>query len=310
MKKLTLGVFFTGLIVLAYYFTASAYKNEMYDGAMAMEAALSGLAKKQVQISDGTITYLESAVEGKKASILLVHGFGAYKENWLRFARPLNEYHVVIIDLPGHGESFKRSELRHDFANQVAWVHEFAEKVGLQQFHMAGNSMGGGITALYAATYPQQVLSATLIDPAGIHDHRAVLQDYLDKGENPLVVQNTADFKRLMDFALEQKPFVPWPITEVAAERAKVLKPLHDKIFAEFNAVGGFNFKESITKISAPTLIMWGQEDRIINYKNADVFASLIKGSTMDIMPGVGHAPMIEVPQQAAAQMLSLIEAQ
>jgi abhydrolase domain-containing protein 6 len=310
MKKLTLAVFFTGLIALAYYFAASAYKNEMYDGAMAMEASLSHLEKKQLQIADGTISYLESASEGKKASILLVHGFGAYKENWLRFARPFNDYHVVILDLPGHGASFKRSELHYDFPHQVAWVHEFAEKVGLQHFHMAGNSMGGGITALYAATYPNEVLSATLIDPAGIHDFRAVLQDYLDKGENPLVVQNTADFNRLMDFALEQKPFVPWPITEVAAERAKVLKPLHDKIFAEFNAPDGFNFKETISKITAPTLIMWGQEDRIINYKNADVFATLIKGSKTDIMPGVGHAPMIEVPRQAAAQMLSLIEAQ
>ena len=310
MKKLLWGSAALALLAGGYVALASAYKNEMYDGAMAMEASLSHLEKKQVQISDGTISYLESAPEGKKASILLVHGFGAYKENWLRFARPLNEYHVVIVDLPGHGESFKRPELRYDFDNQVAWVHEFAEKIGLQKFHMAGNSMGGGITALYAATYPQQVLTATLIDPAGIHDHRAVLQDYLDKGENPLVVQNTEDFKKLMDFALEQKPFVPWPITEVAAERAKALKPLHDKIFAEFNHPDGYNFRDSISTISAPTLIMWGQEDRIINYKNADVFAGLIKGSKLDIMPGVGHAPMIEVPKKAAADMLALIEGQ
>lgn len=310
MKKLLWVVLALGLLAGGYVAVASVYQNEMYDGAMAMEAGLSHLEKKQVQISDGTISYLESAAEGKKASILLVHGFGAYKENWLRFARPLSEYHVVVVDLPGHGESFKRQELRYDFDNQVAWLHEFAQKIGLQQFHMAGNSMGGGITALYAATYPEQVLSATLIDPAGIHDYRAVLQDYLDKGENPLVVQSTADFERLMDFALEQKPFVPWPITAVAAKRASALKPLHDKIFAEFNAPDGYNFKESISKISAPTLILWGQEDRIINYRNGEVFAGLIKGSRLQVMPGVGHAPMIEVPGQAAAQMLSLIETQ
>lgn len=308
MKKLMISTLLGGLIALVYYATASVYKNEMYDGAMAFEASLSQLEKKQTEINDGPLSYLESAREGKKASILLVHGFGAYKENWLRFARSLQDYHVVIVDLPGHGESFKRPELRYDFANQVAWVHAFTQKIGLQSFHMAGNSMGGGITALYAATYPAEVLSATLIDPAGIHDFRAELQDYLDKGENPLVVQNTADFKRLMDFALEQKPFVPWPITEVAAQRANALKPLHDKIFAEFNAPDRSDFKASIRNILAPTLIMWGQEDRVLSYKNAEVFASLIPGAKTEIMPGVGHAPMIEVPNDAAAKMLALIE--
>ncbi len=306
MKNIITLLVVLGLLSTGYYGLGQAYKQQMYDGAMAFEASLSELTEKTVEISVGQISYFENMHAGKKPSILLIHGFGAYKENWVRFARPFKEdFHVVVIDLPAHGKSVKDISLNYSLTNQVSWVHEFVQAVGLTRFHIAGNSMGGAISAMYAAQYPQLIFTATLIDPAGVHDHRSVMEDLLDKGDNPLVVHDTASFKRLMDFALEQPPFIPWPLTVVSAQRAITLKPLHDKLFDDMHARDSVDFKAVLKRINVPTLVQWGEQDRVINYKNIEAFTALIPNVKSHVWPNVGHAPMIEIPQASAQMMLA-----
>lgn len=309
MNKLVKILAVLGVVVTVYIVLGSVYKFEMYDAAMGFEADLSELSEHKVAISIGDIHYYENKNKGIKPTVLLVHGFAAYKENWLRFARPFKEdYHVVALDLPGHGKSVQGIELTYTLSNQVGWIHEFMAELDIQEFHMAGNSMGGAITALYSATYPEQILSATLVDPAGLKDHRPILMDYLERGENPLVVSSHEDFIALMDFALEQQPFVPWPITEVSAHRASSMKTLHDKLWQDFQIEQGEAFKLELAKIKAPTLVLWGKQDKVINYKNAEVFEQHISNSKVHVWDGVGHAPMIEIPKESAAMMIAHIE--
>jgi abhydrolase domain-containing protein 6 len=309
MKKIALFALSLAALSVLYFTVAGHYKFEIYDAAISFEADISELTSKKTSISIGEISYYENNQGLDKPSVLLVHGFGAYKENWLRFSRLFkDDFHIVIVDLPGHGESIKGLDLSYTIENQVAWLNEFTQKVGLQNFHMAGNSMGGAITALYAATFPQQVLTATLIDPAGVSDHPAVIEEYLSRGVNPLVVQQPSDFGKLMDFALEQKPFIPWPITEVSGLRAIDLKEVNEKIWVDIRAGLTDAFKSHLKKIKAPTLIQWGEQDRVINYKNMEVFDALIPDSTAHLWPDVGHAPMIEIPQESASLMITYID--
>lgn len=307
MKKVIISLSVVGILSLAYYAVGSVYPQEMYDSAMGFEASLSELDEKQARISIGDISYYENRQnKHEKPSVLLVHGFGAYKENWIRFAREFKQdFHVVVIDLPGHGKSVQTMELDYSLPNQVAWVNELTTKLGIETFHMAGNSMGGAITALYAAKHPQQVLSATLIDPAGVHKYRSVMQDLLEKGVNPLVVEDHAGFNRLMDFALEQPPFVPWPITVVSAQRAQKLKSVHDKLWIDMNVHQNEYFEQALTTIQVPVQVQWGQQDRVINYKNIEVFESLISNVKTHVWPQVGHAPMVEIPKKSAQLMLN-----
>jgi pimeloyl-ACP methyl ester carboxylesterase len=309
MKKMAIFALIFGVLSLLLLTAADHYKFEIYHAAINFEADKSELKAKQVSISIGNISYYENKQTLDKPSVLLVHGFGAYKENWLRFSRYFkDDFHVVIVDLPGHGESVKGLDLSYTIENQVAWLNEFTQKIGLKDFHMAGNSMGGAITALYAGFYPEQVLTATLIDPAGVNKHAAVIEEYLAKGVNPLVVKEASDFSKLMDFALEQKPFIPWPITEVSGLRAIALKQINEKIWADIRVGLTDAFQENLTKIKAPTLIQWGEQDRVINYKNMEVFDALIPESTAHLLVGVGHAPMIEVPRESANLMIAYIE--
>ncbi len=309
MNKLIGFAVTLGLAGGLYIGLGNVYKNEIYQGAINFEAGLSDLKERDADISVGEIVYFENAQRDKKPSVLLVHGFGANKENWLRFARSFKDnYHVVAVDLPGHGKSVHSFDLNYSLENQVAWLHEFTQNIGLQSFHLAGNSMGGAISALYAVNYPEQVISATLIDPAGIHDFRSVMQDLIDQGDNPLVVEDTQGFNRLMEFALEQPPFVPWPITMVNAEHAKALKPLHDKLWKDMQEGQGDSFKPLLKQIRVPTLVQWGEQDRVINYKNIEVFKNLIPSVKTHVWPNVGHAPMVEIPNESAELMLSHIQ--
>ena len=309
MNKLTSFFVVAGLLGAMLFGLGNVYKYEIFEAAINYEAGLSELKEKNVDIGVGEIVYFENKQVDKKPSVLLVHGFGANKENWLRFSRSFkDDYHVVIVDLPGHGKSLKSFDLNYTLDNQVAWLHEFTQSIGLKSFHLAGNSMGGAISAVYAVKYPSQVMSATLIDPAGVHDFRSVMQDLIDEGNNPLVVEDAQGFNELMDFALEQRPFIPWPITEVSAEKAKKLKPLNNKIWNDIQEGQGESFKPLLEKIRVPTLVQWGEQDRVINYKNIEVFKTLIPAVKTHIWPNVGHAPMVEIPSESAELMLSHIQ--
>lgn len=77
-------------------------------------------------------------------------------------------------------------------------------------------------------------------------------------------------------------------------------KPINDKIFQDIRGEHNYVFKDELLKIKAPALILWGDKDRIINVKNADIFKRLIPHSRKMILEGIGHAPMIEIPEETA----------
>ena len=125
---------------------------------------LAGLSEKSIQVGQYTIVYLEG---GRGESVLLLHGFGADKDNWNLFSQYVTKkYHVIAPDLPGFGESSKIWSDWYDIGAQVKRVHEFVKEIGLNKFHLAGNSMGGLIAGVYAAMYPDEILTLGLLDPA------------------------------------------------------------------------------------------------------------------------------------------------
>ena len=290
------------------YGLGSKYKYELYEMAMSVEKEKAKLSSGVLTVGDNEFSYLEGPKTEGQATLLLIHGFAANKENWLRFAANLtDQYHVIAVDLLGHGESTKNPALRHDLDDQVEYVRGFLDAKGVGEIHVAGNSMGGAVSSLFAATYPERVRTVSLVNPAGIFEHRAVLQDYLDKGENPLVVNSYDDVHKLMAFAMVEAPFIPWPITEVVAERSMANKKLNDQIFQEFRSEHKYDFKHALTTIKAPTLVMWGQEDKVINYKNSEIFDALVPNSSVLIYENIGHAPMIEIPERSAKDIDNFI---
>jgi len=273
----------------------------LYEMAINHECRRADLTAKKMEVNGMPIALLESNPDKGHPTVVMLHGFAASKENWIRFARHLtDQFHVVAIDLPGHGESVKDPGLDYDIDDQVGYLIPIFEQMDLQQFHLVGNSMGGAISALYAARHPDQVKSLFLIDPAGIYAYESELVACLINNDNPLLVEEEADFDRLMEFAMEKQPFIPWPVKSVMAERMIARKELNKQIFADIRTNHDYYFKSELKQISAPAKIVWGREDRVISWRNASVFDRLIPDSEKEILDGIGHAPMIEVPEKTA----------
>lgn len=290
------------LLLVTTLLISACSKQSIYDSAIGWERSSAGLETAEVTVGELDIAYLRSkeAVEGD--TLVLIHGFGANKDNWTRLAREFKgEFNVYAIDLPGHGDSSKPLDIGYRFEDQVNYLNQVLAELGVKQFHMMGNSMGGAITALYAATHPEQIQTAVLFDPAGIFEYESELVDRVLDGDNPLIPKKEGDFDRLLDFALEKRPFVPWPIFDVMEEKAIANREVNEVIFAAIRDTGFEpDFRDAITRIEAPVLVVWGKLDRVIDYRNADVFVEAIPNARKVLLDDVGHAPMVEVPKESA----------
>ncbi|MEM9058240.1 MAG: alpha/beta fold hydrolase, partial [Pseudomonadota bacterium] len=136
---------------------------------LGLERLRAGLKTGTVEVDGATISYLHGGTGDEV--LLLVHGFGADKDNFLRVAPHLKRrFRLVAVDLPGFGESTRLTDAGYTFAEQATRLHAIAEALGLKRVHVAGSSMGGAIAMRYALQYPDEVASLWLLAPAGVED--------------------------------------------------------------------------------------------------------------------------------------------
>lgn len=297
MKKLIAGLIFllVGSAALLYLSPAT-----LLAGIQLVERQRAGLTLKQIGVGDLNIHYYEGGPSNAE-TILMVHGFAANKDNWLRFARYLSQdYRVIALDLPGFGASSKPLG-SYDIGTQTERLADVIDALELTQPHLIGNSMGGHISALYAARYPQNTRSLALLDNAGISSPQpSELRQRLQRSEpNPLVVRSPDDFQRLLEFVFVQPPYLPPSLKHYFAEQAISNSAHYDTVFAHLTE-RYIPLEPQLAKILAPTLIIWGAEDRVLDVSSVAVMQPLLRHSSAVILPETGHAPMIERPELTA----------
>lgn len=305
MKKLI-----AGLILLLAATAALLYLSPatLLASMQLVERQLAGLSLKQVTVGDLSIHYYEGGPSNAQ-TILMVHGFAANKDNWLRFARHLSkDYRIIALDLPGFGAS-DRPAGSYDVGTQTERLASVIEALGIGRLHLIGNSMGGHISALYAARYPDKVLSLALLDNAGITSPQpSELMQLLERGAaNPLVVKQPEDFQRLLEFVFVQPPYLPESLKGYFAEQAINNSAHYDQVFAHL-IERYIPLEPELAKIQAPTLIIWGAEDRALHVSSIEVMQPLLRKPSVVIMPKTGHAPMIERPQQTAEHYRAFLQ--
>lgn len=310
MKKilLILAVFVVLLTAGSYFL----FPEKLFQLAVSAERKAAGLDRKEIQVDDHRVVYLEG---GKGPTILLLHGFGANKDNWTRFAKHLTgDYHVVIPDIPGFGESSQIGNAIYDGESQLRRIDRFTELLKLDRFHLAGNSMGGMLAALYGAAYPRKVASLTLFAPGGVRSARmSEMALLLQKGINPLLTGNSGDFDRLVNLCFVKPPFIPSQFKKVLAAEAMARHDFNKKILNDmkWRHTEGIpspmeNYLEPfLPQIQAPVLIVWGDGDRVLDAGGVAVLERHLKNHRTIIMKDTGHIPMMERPRKAAALCLS-----
>lgn len=303
MKKSSKKIFFlaiaavVAMLAAIIYFVAPSY---LYNKAMDGLRKDAGLTTKSVNIPDFKIVYLEG---GTGDAIIMLHGFGGDKDNWLRFAKYFTpDYRVIIPDLPGFGESSQPANAKYTIMSQVERLNTLARELKLTSFHVVGNSMGGVIAGTYATTHPEMIKTLALFDSGGVKSPtKSELHRLMEKGVNPMVVKNVDDFDKLLAINF-YKPFpIPSFVKKYLAKKAEEAAPLNQKIFNEMTDVDFFALEDKLGMIKAPTLIVWGDSDKVIDISSLPIFEKKIKNAKSAIIKECGHLPMLEKPQETAA---------
>lgn len=243
--------------------------------------------------------------------VVMVHGFGGDKDNWPLYAHYFTgRFRVIAPDLPGFGQNVRNADWDYRGAAQTERLRAFLERVGIDKFHLAGNSMGGYIALNYALHYPDRVKTLTLIDNAGVTSkNKSELELAIDAGRNPLVAKTLDEFDRLLDFIMYKR--IPSPRFMMRAMFAVQRRhyELLDRIFWAFGDEAlNHNLTDRLGEVAMPTLVIWGRHDRLIDVSCAEVMAEAIPDNRVVILEDVGHVPMIESPGETARHQISLID--
>lgn len=259
--------------------------------------SLAGVEVKRVTVNGVAFEYYDSGARGGDSEpLVLIHGFGADKENFTGVAAMLRDYRIIALDVPGFGASGRPADTDYSIEAGAERVHAFVQTLGLKRVHLGGSSMGGWIAGAYAARYPDEVASLWLLGTAMVAGAQpSEMQLRMNAGEPvPLLVKTEADFEPLMDFVMSKRPPLPSAVKDYLARRAVQDYPLHKSIFERI----GSNppLEHYVKNLATPTLIVWGDQDRAVHYSGAKVLDELMPNADVILLPGIGHLPMLEDP--------------
>jgi pimeloyl-ACP methyl ester carboxylesterase len=267
--------------------------------ALDLEHWRAGLVKREITLPDGlTISYLEG---GRGDVVVLLHGFGADKDSFLRIAPFLEpHYRVIAPDLVGFGDSSHPADADYSPAAQAERVRAFCKALGFSSVHVGGSSMGGQIALTWAAAHPHEVRSLWLLDPGGLWSapESEVARTMRQSGTSPLLVSSADDFAALLSLSMNRPPPIPQFLQDVMARRRIANRALEERIQRQARAD---SIESRIDGLRTSTLVVFGADDRVINPVTAQLLKKLLPHAHVVIMPGVGHLPALEAPEHAAS---------
>ena len=307
MKKVSsILLFLLSVLAIA---GCTSMKQGMFNLGLSVERSMSGMKAGSVSTGSQTIAYLERPGTGE--TIVLLHGFGADKYNWPRFVRHIpKEYRVIALDLPGHGDSSRLPDQAYTIEFITQGVAQAVDALKLTTFHLAGNSMGGYVAMLYTDNNPQRVITACLIDTAGIRSpQKSDLQLSLEQGKNILVATTEEEFDGLLKYAFYSPPYIPWPGKQVLAKKTVEASAFNLKIWKDLaHEKDTFDFTPRLPEIKPPVLLIWGDHDRITHVSAAKVIESRVPNIESVIMKDCGHMPMLERPKETAGYYVAFLK--
>jgi pimeloyl-ACP methyl ester carboxylesterase len=222
---------------------------------------------------------------GTGAPILYLHGAGGAGV-WLPFMEALSErFDLIVPDHPGFGRSDRPDWL--DQLSDLAYFYlDFIDALGLEDVHLVGHSLGGWIAAEIAVRSTRRLRTLTLVAAAGIHVAGVSKGDlFLWAPEER--IRNLYFDQRLAEQRLAQ------PVTEEQTD-IMLKNELQTANLAWQPRFHDPQLRNWLHRIDIPTLIVWGDSDKLFPERYAEEYRRLIKGAVLEVLPSCGHLPQVE----------------
>ena len=244
-------------------------------------------------------------------AVILLHGFGSSLETWEAWAQALSaQYRVVRFDLPGCGLSEPDPTGQYDDARSLQLLTGLMDALRVEKAALVGNSMGGRIAWRYAAAFPERTSKLILISPDGFaspgfeYEKPPQIPSLLKlmKYFLPRVLLRTnlaaayADPSRLHDATVDRY----YDLLLAPGNRDAMIQRMRQTVLTDPVPLLG--------RIVAPTLILWGQQDRLIPFSNSADYLRAMSNAHLHSFSDLGHVPHEEAPGEllpVLAQFLS-----
>jgi pimeloyl-ACP methyl ester carboxylesterase len=311
------------LIALAAVIAVAMHPYLLVRAEFIRQRQAAGLSSGTIQVAGHRWVYAYSDDAPCDApTVVMVHGFTGSKENWYPLAQRLRgHYRLLIPDLPGWGESERRTGEDYGFVAQSVRIDAFIHALSrgdcsgpseVRPVVLLGHSMGGGIVAIAAARHPNDVARVGLFDAAGVRFRENRFGIDVLAGKNPFAVSDAASLQRYLDTVFHDsgaKPSIPWP-----ASRGLIARRRQDAAFEQSVldrvARGPERFLpgDGAVNIHQPALLLWCRQDAVIDPSALALYAARMPQATRVMLDGCGHMSIMERPQAVADAVNALIQ--
>jgi len=300
------------LVVLVLFLTlAVALRREPAPAGTGAWMPAAGLTPAFETVEGVRLRYLRA---GTGPAVVLLHGFASSIVTWRETIPRLAPAHeIVAVDFPGFGGSEIRPGLPPSAYPRL--LLGLMDRLALPRASLVGNSLGGGVAVVLAATHPERVDRLVLIDPVGFNlapeDRPALLRL---AGWKPMA--------RLIEALPVRRALVTVALRQVFHDDRLVTRERVDEYVAPLLRPGAVAAAQGllasgddlglpglVAQVRAPTLVIWGREDRWIPVEQADRFLAAIPGSRKVLIDGCGHMPEEERPAYVAALVETFLAA-
>jgi pimeloyl-ACP methyl ester carboxylesterase len=256
---------------------------------------------------------------GSGPPLIFIHGLSGCWQNWLEniphFAR---DHRVIAVDLPGFGQSEMPAE-DISISGYADAIDALMSELEIETAQIVGNSMGGFIGAELAIQYPARLERLVLVAAAGLsieYIRTVRTQGLRHRAEN--VAFFSLGWIASRSHQVAARPRLRHALMLlVAAHPARLPGPL---AFEQVNGSGkpGFSdaleamcrypLRDRLEKIACPTLIIWGDKDRLVPLRDASVFEELISDARKVVYDDTGHLPQMERPARFNDDVRAFLE--
>ena len=261
-----------------------------------------------IEIDEVNVHYRD---EGEGFPIVLIHGTAASLHTWDAWTDVLIKTNRVIrMDLPAFGITGPNKNADYSIEAYTTFLHSFLEKLKLEKFHLAGNSLGGNIAWNYTADYPSKVEKLILVDASGLPTNKsqpAIFKMAKTPILNSLFLYITPRF--LIKKNIEEVYEDDSKITDELINRYHKMalrvgnrKAFIDRAKTDFKLDTQVNL-EKLKSIQTPTLLIWGAKDLWIPLANGIRMNEILVNSKLEVLENSGHVPMEENPIESLKLM-------
>jgi len=251
-------------------------------------------------------------ITGKGEPVLLLHNAQSSLHTWAGWTDSLSrKYRVISVDLPGFGLTGPHPRGSYSAFAYASFLDSLVAKLDLKKFHLAGNGLGAQIAWFYAADHPERLNRLVLLDAPGFEPRRSSWIDWL--AQTPVL-------NRVM-LKITPRSFIEILLKDVYADDALVSDSLvqnHFELLLRKGNRKAFIDRASvsenrppvdiISRITTPTLILWGAEDTRLSPEFAYEFHRRIRGAFLRIYQNTGHWPQEENAAQTVQDVQAFLE--